>query len=263
MFSPSDCVVKIFRSFSRIVSRFYFRAEIRGAEHLPETGALLVANHTAPPIMPDAHALYAHYMSHDPKDRLRAMAHEFTLKLPVIGKVGRRLGAISYRFEDGLNALKAGHPVLIYPGGAWEATRPSRERDRIDFKNRHGFVRLALAAGVPIVPIVSAGGYDVWWVLTRGERIARFLGLRRLNVEVFPIALALPFGIVMGPAVPFLPLPRKVLIQALPPIDAKQLVESTGGTEQAAREIVRRMQAALDRLALELPRSKRKQSPRL
>ncbi len=91
--------------------------------------------------------------------------------------------------------------VLVYPGGGWESSRPSR--DKIDFHDRHGFVELALRWGVPIIPVVGAGLHDGWHVLTRGDRIAKFFHLKTLmRTDVFPIAFALPTGLVIGPAAP-------------------------------------------------------------
>jgi 1-acyl-sn-glycerol-3-phosphate acyltransferase len=50
--------------------------------------------------------------------------------------------------------------VLVYPGGDWEAHRPSWHGTRVEFAGREGFVRLALATGVPICPVVSIGGQE-------------------------------------------------------------------------------------------------------
>lgn len=54
----------------------------------------------------------------------------------------------------------SGAAVPVYPGGDWEAHRPSWHGHRIEFAGRKGFVRLALAADVPIVPVVSIGGQE-------------------------------------------------------------------------------------------------------
>ena len=40
-------------------------------------------------------------------------------------------------------------------------------------------MRLALATGLPIAPVVSIGGEETALFLTRGERLARTLGLDR------------------------------------------------------------------------------------
>jgi 1-acyl-sn-glycerol-3-phosphate acyltransferase len=83
--------------------------------------------------------------------------------------------------------------VLVYPGGDWEAHRPSWHGHQVEFAGREGFVRLALAGHVPIVPVVSNGGQDTALFLTRGERVAHALRLdQRFRLKVVPVSLALP-----------------------------------------------------------------------
>src|ERR1019366_7159365 len=95
--------------------------------------------------------------------------------------------------ENALAALGRDAAVLVYPGGDWEAHRPSWHGSRVEFAGREGFVRLALTAGVPIVPVVSIGGQETALFLTRGERLARTLRLdTRLRLKVLPVSLALP-----------------------------------------------------------------------
>jgi hypothetical protein len=110
---------------------------------------------------------------------------------------------------------------------------------------------------VPIVPVVSAGAHDGWYVFTRGERIARLLGLKRLfRLEVFPIAIAFPTGLIFGTGWPYLPLSRKILIEVLEPIVLSGDPESKSDLRKNYLLVTSRMQDALDRLVAELPRSK-------
>src|SRR5690606_4118331 len=149
-------------------------------------------------------------------------------------------------------ALERGATVLVFPGGDRDACKPSRHRYRIDFGARRGYVRLAIRAGVPIVPLVSAGAHDSLYIWTDGHHIARALNLpARARSNVFPIGLALPFGLVFGLPYPHLPLPVKIHTRVLAPLrldarpddaDDPELVERVHG------EVVRRMQAAMDEL---------------
>ena len=207
--------------------------------------------------MPDTLAIINHYAFGDPPRELKVMTHDITLHVPFIKDIAAELGSVSSRYASALETLAGGYHVLIYPGGGWDSCRPYRDRDRIDFKGRLGYLRLALEAKVLIVPVVSAGAQDGWLVLTRGDRIAGLLGLNKHHVDIFPIALALPWGLVVGPAVPFIPLPRKVLVSILPPVDPAALVREAGGQSRAAARLEAIMQAELARLVQELPRSRR------
>ena len=86
-------------------------------------------------------------------------------------------------------------PVLVYPGGDWETHRPSWESDKVDFAGRKGFIRLALDAGVPIVPVVSIGGQETALFLSRGAGLAKALRLDKLfRLKVLPISIAAALG---------------------------------------------------------------------
>jgi 1-acyl-sn-glycerol-3-phosphate acyltransferase len=134
----------------------------------------------------------------------------------------RKYGTVEANRENAQAAFDAGAAVLVYPGGDWEAHRPSWHGGRIEFAGREGFIRLALAADVPIVPVVSIGGQETALFLTRGERLARALQLdRRFRLKVLPVSLALPWGIDVGDFFGHLALPAKITIQVLEPIQVR------------------------------------------
>jgi len=136
--------------------------------------------------------------------------------------------------------------VLVYPGGDLDAYRHARRRDEVVLGRRTGFVRVAQAAGVPIVPVVAHGAHRSAYIFSEGEAIARALDLKRwARLERFPLALALPRGLALGPWIPYLPLPFPIQLRLLPPIEAPAGAdpEAIRGRVQAA------MQAALDELA--------------
>ena len=107
----------------------------------------------------------------------------------------------------------------MYPGGDHEVFRPSWDQGKIDFGGRTGYVRLAQRLGVPIVPIVSIGSQETALFLTRGEHLARLTRLDRLlRLKTLPFLVGLPFG--LSPAIfGHLPLPAKITVQVLEPID--------------------------------------------
>jgi 1-acyl-sn-glycerol-3-phosphate acyltransferase len=54
-------------------------------------------------------------------------------------------------------ALRAGQVVVIYPEGT-----VTRRADGLPMEGKTGAIRLALAAGIPIIPMVSWGSAPVW-----------------------------------------------------------------------------------------------------
>jgi 1-acyl-sn-glycerol-3-phosphate acyltransferase len=235
----------------------YFTPEVRGIERLPEEGPfLLVSNHSGGMMMPDAWALSSALLGRFGADRpIYPLLFDFVFKIPGLGDTFRRLGAIPASMNNAESALDLDAGVMVYPGGDWEAYRPWTDRNRIDFHDRTGFVKLALRRGVPVFPAVSHGSHHSVIVLSRGDRIARTLGLKRLRVGVFPFALGLPFGLL--PLAPTVPIPSKILIEVLDPVDwsvhPPEAAEDPDTVQSCYDQITSSMQAALDRLVDEMP----------
>ncbi len=236
----------------------YFSPHVEGIENLPATGpVLVVGNHSCLFYMPDVWiagtAIVGRRGLGSPS---YALGYDLLFAVPGVGTYLRRIGAIPARNREAEEALADGALVLVYPGGDWEACRPWSERNRVEFGRHRGFVRLALRTGVPVVPVVTHGSHDAVVVLSRGEGIARALGLNNLRIKVFPIVVGPPFGVTTMLAPP-LPLPSAVTVEFLPAIDwsglGAEAAEDGDTVEACFEEVVGTMQVALDRLRRENP----------
>ena len=86
--------------------------------------------------------------------------------------------------------------------------------------------------------------------LSRGAALARALRLHRaLRLDVLPISIAPPSGLDIGDVFGHVPLPAKITIEVLPPID----IRARFGIDVDAvyDSITALMQQTLDRLAAE------------
>lgn len=235
--------------------RWYFRAEVQGGEHLPAEGpALLVGNHSGGMQTFESLVIFREVLRRHGRNRaLHGLAHNLLFDDPTFRKYAGRFGALRAGHESARRAFEQDALVLVYPGSDLDSFRPWRERNRVVLGNRRGFVRLVLESRVPIVPVVTVGAHEAFYVLTRGERIARALGLKKLlRTEVFPIALSLPWGI--APAtLPYLPLPTKMVTRFGPPIRFDHLSpDAAQDPTTVARcydEVLATMQGMLDGLA--------------
>jgi 1-acyl-sn-glycerol-3-phosphate acyltransferase len=233
----------------RAVMATYFRGEVRGLENIPDSGpALLVGNHSGGTMIADtfvfATAFYARF---GPDRRFHQLAHDIAARVPATGI--RRWGTVAASHENAGKAFDRGAPVLVYPGGDYETFRPTSHSDRIEFGGRKGFIRLATERGVPIVPVVAIGGQETALFLTRGQRAAQLTGWAKLTrIKVLPVALAPPFGLSVLDLPPRLPLPAKITIEVLPPIDLAERFGPEPEHEHVYDQIVGDMQTALSEL---------------
>jgi 1-acyl-sn-glycerol-3-phosphate acyltransferase len=238
-----------------LVRTYYFRSEIEGTEHIPRQGSFVaVANHNGGPILADTWVMLSYWWSLFGVERPGyALVHDAPLGIPVLKDVLLRLGALRASAENGANVIRAGAPLLIYPGGELDCLRSFWRRHVIDFHGRTGFVRLALTHGVPIVPIVNVGGHEVLLTLFSSRRLAEWTGLAQLTrVKTLPVNLGLPWGIWATGFVPFFPLPAKLQYRVGEPIDLGHDPEAAADRrvlQRASAKVTRTMQRMLDDLA--------------
>jgi 1-acyl-sn-glycerol-3-phosphate acyltransferase len=243
--------------FLWMLSSLYLRAEVRGMENIPEVGpVLMVGNHSGGNMIVDTFAFTLAFETHFGVERpFYQLAHNLVLLLgqfmPWVPNL-RKFGTVAAGHENAERALRNGAAVLVYPGGDHETHRPSWESAQVDFAGRKGFIRLALNNDVPIVPVVAIGGQETALFLSRGETLARILRLDRMfRLKVLPISIAVPWGLNIGDMLTHVPLPAKITIDVLPPINLREEFGRSPDIDTVYDEVVARMQASLTQLQSE------------
>ena len=199
---------------------YWFRMEFDGWENLPDPPALLVGIHSGAPFVWDAWTVGVQWWRRFGQDRpLHGTAHDALMAMPLVGRYFRAMGVLPAAPDSMATALAEGRDVAVWPGGEVDSLRPWSERDQANLAGRKGFVKMAIRAGVPIVPIATVGGADAMPVLVRGDRLSRALRLDKLlRLKVFPLAISLPWGIAPA-ALPQFPLPAKIRTRLMPAIE--------------------------------------------
>ena len=199
----------------------YFRLEIDGWERLPQEPVLLIGVHSGGSLTMDAWTVIMAWWRQFGETRsLHGTAHDLLMKSPVLGDYFRSLGAISPSRENLQAAFEKGDDVILWPGGEKDSFRSWTDRDKAVLGGRKGFIRMAMRAGVPIVPVATVGGHDTLFVLSEGRGLAKLLKLKeRIRSELAPITLSWPFGLALH-LTPFqhIPLPAKIRTEILDPI---------------------------------------------
>src|SRR3954470_4412997 len=248
-----DNLMELGKYFWNPLIDYWFRMEIEGWERLPPPPALLIGIHSGAPFVWDAWTVGLHWWRRFGHERqLHGTAHDALMAAPLIGAYFRKMGVLPAAPDSMAAALAAGHDVAVWPGGEVDSLRPWTKRDKAILAGRKGFLRLAINAGVPIVPIATVGGPDSMPVLATGRRIARALQLDRVaRLKMFPVALQAPWG--LSPALlPEIPLPTKIRTAFQEPIEVDRdpaRAEDDDYLEATYKEVESSIQRGMDALA--------------
>ncbi len=179
---PSQIVIDALRLIGYVISKTCWFIRYKGRENIPanSSGAFLIAAN---------HQTYA-----DPvwivlpmRRRMRFMAFDGAFEWRVIGPLITYLGSFPVSLEVGgtikamkqaLRSLRDGAALTIFPEGA----REFADGEMFEFKT--GAVRIALQAGVPILPVTIIGGNRIWPQKQKYPRL-----FRRVEIIYHPLLL--------------------------------------------------------------------------
>ena len=174
--------------------RHWFEPTIEGLEHIPhDRGALLVTNHGHFGI--DLPVLLSLVLDGTGRP-VRALGDRLVFAAPFFREWAHMLGALEGEPEIAVQLLEDDQLVLVYPGGAKEALGDPDDAYRLQWEKSRGFIRTALRAQRPVIPVAGLGNEDFYVQLVSQERvresgvgrfIKRFLG----DKYVFPVYMGL------------------------------------------------------------------------
>jgi 1-acyl-sn-glycerol-3-phosphate acyltransferase len=236
------------------LARLYFRMEIEGIDRVPRGGTLIVGNHNSGITFLEPIGVGARwYLERGVADTLHFLVHDAMVALPLLRNFLMSTGCVRASHKNATRLLSRGKKVVVFPGGNLEAFRPFRDRYKITFGGKKGFIRLALRQRVSITPMVLVGGHETFYVLSDGRALARLLRLKKLvRSETCAIFMGLPWGVGVGPIFHF-PLPAKSHIRFLDPILLNGYGPADAENPHAVEEIYQRvtstMQTAVDEIS--------------
>ncbi len=167
----ANILQRVFSIPVRLLLDFFFHFKVKGKENLKELGnrgAILAANHGSfidPPAIGAALGPFSPFLP------LRFLAKESFFKFPnfffsgilfyVLGAfpVKRGLGDLRLTLKKGIEILKKGGTIVIFPEGKMTRIGDLKTGFGQLQKGRRGVVFLAQETGVPIVPIGLKGNF--------------------------------------------------------------------------------------------------------
>jgi 1-acyl-sn-glycerol-3-phosphate acyltransferase len=224
--------------------RYWFRVEVSGMEHVPaEGGALLVSNHSGA-LPPDAPMIMQAIRHEHPHGRPLYMLGEHWFKgYPGIGLLANKMGLVPAHPANAQRLLRDEQRLaLVFPEGQKASRKLYWQRYRLRRFGRGGFVRTAMRAGVPIVPVAVVGAEEAMPIFAHVPLLQRLTGL-----IYFPINHAFPhFGLAAG----LMYLPAKFRISFLEPVDLSRYgpddADDVALVQSLAEDVRGRIQAQLD-----------------
>jgi 1-acyl-sn-glycerol-3-phosphate acyltransferase len=199
----------------------WWRVDATGLAELPrDEPVLFVANHSG--LLPYDGLVIAHVVERETGRRPRFLLADWLVTLPFAQPWLARVGGVRACRENAHRLLRRGHPVIAFPEGAKGATKVFADRYRLQRFGRGGVVRVAIEAGVPLVPVSVVGAEEAHPILFKMHTLARAVGLPFL-----PVTPTFPW---LGPA-GLVPLPSKWRIRFGAPIATDRLGPSAAGDE--------------------------------
>jgi 1-acyl-sn-glycerol-3-phosphate acyltransferase len=154
--------------------RMVYRPWVRGLENLPRSGAAILASnhlsfsdHFFLPLVSDRRITFLaksdYFTGRGIKGRLTAGFFKGVGQLPVDRSGGK---ASEAALHTGLRVLRRGELLGIYPEG-------TRSPDGRLYRGKTGVARMALEAGVPVIPVAMVGTEDVMPIGRRLPKLAK------------------------------------------------------------------------------------------
>lgn len=177
--------------------RKYFSPVTYGLENIPDGGGpfLFVGNHTIYGVFDIP--LLAAEIYRSKGIYLRGLGDHYHFMVPVWGDFLKAIGGVPGTPKICAELMQQSENIVVFPGGGREVCKRRGERYKLIWKERAGFVRLAVEHGYPIVPMASVGPENAWSILYDADdflksRLGRLFQNNRMlskimrNGEVIP-----------------------------------------------------------------------------
>ncbi|HUS93760.1 MAG TPA: lysophospholipid acyltransferase family protein [Patescibacteria group bacterium] len=202
--------IEAVRPFLDFMYKVYWRVETTGIEHISDyERALLVGNHSGQLPWDGAMLMTALLNEHPAQRLVRNLYSKWLPTLPFMSSILVKMGQALDSVENGVRLLEQEELVGVFPEGYNGVGKLFRNRYKLARFGRDGFVKMALNAQAPIIPVSIVGAEETYITLGKSSTLARLTGF-----PYFPISLRFPWLGLLG----VVPLPTKWYIDIGQPI---------------------------------------------
>jgi 1-acyl-sn-glycerol-3-phosphate acyltransferase len=240
---------RVFRAMEPVLNfyyRYWFRVDVEGIENIPAAGGALLASNHSGALPPDGPMIVQAVRNEHVNPRPVYMLGEHWFKgYPGVGMLANKIGLVAAHPANAHRLLHdEGKLVLVFPEGQKGTRKLYWQRYKLRRFGRGGFVKTALRAGVPIVPVAVMGAEEAMPIFAHVRPLQRLTGL-----IYFPINHAFPhFGLLAGAMY----LPAKFRIRFLKPVyfddHGPDAADDVAFVQQTADDIRARIQGSLNKM---------------
>jgi 1-acyl-sn-glycerol-3-phosphate acyltransferase len=230
--------------------RRLFKPQLVDAENIPDEPCLFIGNHS---LFALDGMILSPLMYHETGRFLRGLGDKFLWNRfsedTLLGQ-----GAVVGHPEVCSALMENGDDLMVFPGGAHEATKTEAQRYSLQWKERYGFVRMAAKHGYTIMPMAIVGPDEFYDHRVEGEdlpdtAIGQLLKRAGLLTENTRTDMLPP--IPSGALGSLIPKPQRCYVQFGKPVRTKQYAGKRVAkkTLMGVREkVARQIEGMLDQL---------------
>jgi len=234
--------------------RWYFAPEYLHLDRAdPQRPTLFVGNHSVFGVLDVL--LFADGLYRQGGISLRMLADRNHFKIPLWRDFVVQTGAVLGTRANCAALMRRGEHLLVFPGGAREVFKHKGEAYRLIWKERYGFVQLAIRHGYSITPYATVGAEEAFDVLLdstdyMATPLGRYLKRRGMADRYLRGGEEFP-PVVRGLGLTAIPRPEKLYFSIGKPIDTERY-EGRADDPALLRRLRARVSRALEQLIAEL-----------
>jgi Acyltransferase len=218
--------------------RLYHRFEVRGLENVERSGPALIVGYHGRGVAHDM-IMLASLLYERSGAEVRAVIHQKVVELPVLGWLPQGLGYVSGDGPELTDVFTRGESLMITPAGPIEGCRSFRDRYKVNWGKRLGYLKLALKYHLPIIPTAGVGVDDTYIGLNNGYEWGKKFDDSSIAKKIgWPGGLPIWFAFgATGPWPMTLPFPVKIVCHVGKPIN----LEADGPVDPSDRKTLEKL----------------------
>jgi 1-acyl-sn-glycerol-3-phosphate acyltransferase len=177
--------------------KVYFRCITAGCGNIPAGPVILVSNHAGQLPIDGVMITTAMLLEGDPPRLPRSLVDRWVPTLPFVSVYFSRVGVALGTPENAQRLLSRGEALLTFPEGMNGITKTVDQAYQLQ-RFGLGFMRLALAAKAPIVPVAVVGSEEQYPTVYNLKGVGKLVGLPALPIwaqMIVPVVGLLPLPV--------------------------------------------------------------------